>query len=101
MCSLNSEQIGMLGKDIFSSLQHIEDVSRWNKQTLQNRQVFGCGSWYLMVSISSLKSFAQLYLPRIQFITCAVLLNMLSTPNFYFEEKIRDKECYDSCERKY
>ena len=101
MSSLNSEQIGMLGKDIFPSLQHIEDVSRWNKWALQKQHVFGCGSWYLMVSIPSLKSFAQLYLPRIQFITCAIPSNVLSTPNFYFEEKISDKECYDSCERKY
>ena len=78
----------MLGKDIFPSLQHIEDVSRWNKQALQKQHVFGCGSWYLMVSIPSLKSFAQLYLPRIQFITCAVPSNVLTTPNFYFEEKL-------------
>ena len=72
MSSLNSEQIGMLGKDIFPSLQHIENVSRWNKRALQKQHVFGCGSWYLMVSIPSLKSFAQLYLPRIQFITCVI-----------------------------
>ena len=74
----------MLGKDIFLSLQHIEDVSRWNKRTLQNRQVFGCGSWCLMVSLPSLKSLAQLYLPCIQFVTCAVPSNVLSTPNFNF-----------------
>ena len=44
-----------VGKDIFPSLQHIEDVSRWNKQALQKQHVFGCGSWYVMVAISSLK----------------------------------------------
>ena len=91
----------MLGKDIFPSLQHIEDVSRCNKRALQKRHVFSCGSWYLMVSLPSLKSLAHLYLPRIQFITCAVPSNLLSTSNFYFKEKISDKECYDSCERKY
>ena len=101
MSSLNLGQIGMLGKDIFPSLQHIEDVARWNKWALQKQHVFCCGSWNLMVSIPSLKSFAHLYLPRIQFITCAIPSNVLSTPNFYFKEKISDKECYDSCERKY
>ena len=101
MSSINSGQVGMLGKDIFPSLQHIEDVSRWNKRALQKRRVFGCGSWYLMVSLPSLKSLAQLYLPCIQFVICAVPSNVLSTPNFNFDEKIRDKGCNDSSKRKY
>ena len=66
----------MLGKDIFQSLQHIEDVSQWNKRALQKRHIFGCGSWNLMVSLPSLKSLAQLYLPCIQFVTCAVPSNV-------------------------
>ena len=101
MSSINSGQIDMLVKDIFPSLQHIKDVSRWNKQALQKRHVFGCGSWYLMVSLPFLKSLAQLYLLCIQFITCVVPSNVLPTPNFNFEEKIKDKECNDSCKRKY
>ena len=101
MSSINSGQIGVLGKDIFPSSQHIEDVSRCNKRALQKRHVFSCGSWYLMVSLPSLKSLAHLYLPCIQFVTSVVPSNVLSTPNFNFDEKIRDKGCNDSCKRKY
>ena len=85
------------GKDIFPSLQHFEDVS-W---ALQKRHIFGCGSWYLMVALHSLKSLTQLYLPCIQFVICVVPSNVLPTPNFNFEEKIKDKECNDSCKGKY
>ena len=91
----------MLGKDIFLSLQHIEDVSRWNKQTLQNRQVFGCGSWYLMVFLPTLNLWHNcIYLAynllHVQYhqMCCQHLI-------LIFEEKIRDKECNDSCKRKY